>query len=693
MTGICAGTPITAPVGYKSLRAGVTYYFLRSSPSTRTVALVEFARREAKKVNDKNGDKKTRTPLPFPKLIRLQRIEFEEGVLRAQLLPGERKTLPPWLEGLEGIDLDAVDTQRVNPAKSHRDRIDDKIGSFYALLPRIDSILDSENTDQIINRHARSLQPKQNESRLRLWLFTYIAFGRSRYALHYPTHVLGRWNRLETPSSAKRGKPSADGAEFGYNTTREMHEMILESFGALAEIGMTDEEIYGRAMKKYFGCKSRMIRKGGKEFAEFFHPMGGAFPTRSTYFYYVNKRYPRSQVKATKWGRNRVRTNVEPYLGSFTESSWNLMQRVEADGYYVEDLPKGYVEGSDLGPMVVVTKRDTASGKKTGVGFAYGRELSAAYRMATFCEAVGFAVYGRLLGLRIADSSKGISPYDITDRGPGATAGALSRDRNFQPVIQETAPSYSGQGKALVETSNPKSRHDDEAPSFRRSGLTVIELARRELGLALEFNETTIVANRVDPELLSRVSRLSPNGVWDALESVGRNDSVQIGFEEAVRAYLDVVPGKLTRGGLVVAGRNYYSVTPEFVQALESVSGGQEVDVSVFVLSACIRHVWFDWKNKLMELDVRYPIAISNLVKHMSLAEAVEFHDYIKKWEATERKHRPAKKQLIRDDFLEQTGVELKSGRRVSGRPKRGSATSRQENSEARESVEGKKAA
>lgn len=693
MTGICAGSPIIAPTGYKSLRAGSIYHFLRSSPSARAVTLVEFVRREGKKVTNKNGSEKTCTPLPFPQLIRLQRIDFEEGIFSGKLLVGEREVLPPWLQGLAGIDLDALDAQRVNPAKSHRDRIDEKIGSFYALLPDIEKILDAANTDQIINRHARSLVPKQNESRVRLWLFTYLAFGRSRYALHYPTHVLGRWDRFKTPSKAKRGKPSADGAEFGYNTTEEMHEKILESYGALAGIGVTDEEIYGSAMKKFFKCKTRRIKDSGKEFAEFFHPMGEAFPTQSTYFYYVKKRYPRRQVKEAKWGRNRTRTKEAPYLGSFTESSWNLMQRVEADAYYVEDLPKGYVEGSDLKPLVVVTKRDAASGKKTGVGFAQGRELSAAYRMATFCEAVGFAEFGRLMGLRIASSSKGVSPYDITDRGPGATGGAVSRNEAYQPVIQEVAPAQAGQGKALVETSNPKNRHDGDGPSFRRSGLTSIQLARRELGLALEFNETTVVANRVDPELLSRTRSLSPNGIWDALESVGRNDSVQIGFEEAVRAYLDVVPGRLTRSGVVVAGRNYYSATPEFEEALESVSGGQEVEIRVFVLSACIRHVWFDWKSKLIELDVRYPIAVSTLVKHMSLAEAVEYGEHIKNWEAEERRHRPAKKQTIRDDFSEQTGVELKSGRRVAGRPKRGSATNHQEEIEARQSIEGRKAA
>lgn len=693
MSGICAGTPITAPNGYQNLRAGTMYYFLRSSPSARLVTLVEFARRRTKEVVNKKGVKKNLKPLPFPLVIRIQRVDFEEGVLSAQIVPGKHNVLPPWLAGLEGLDLDAVDAERVNPARRHRDRIDDKIGSFYALLPSIESILDSENPEQIINRHARSQQPKQNESRVRLWLFTYIAFGRNRYALHYPVHEIGHWDRLNTPSRAKRGTPSAEGKGYGFNTTADMHDRILKSYSALAGIGITDEEIYAKAMKRYFGCLSRLTERNGKQVAEFFHPKGEGFPTQATYFYYVLKRFPRSQVKEAKWGHNRVRSKVEPYRGSFTESSWNLMQRVEADAYFVQDLPKGYVEGSDLKQVVVVTKRDTASGKKTGIGFAYGREIAAAYRMATFCEAVGFRVYGRLLGLRIADSAKGVSPYDITDRGAGATAGALSRIEDCQPVVREAAPSYAGQSKALVETSNPKKRHDDEAPSFRRSNMNTIELARREFGLALHFNESTIVANRVDPDLAPRVSRLTPGGIWEALDSVGRNNSVQIGFEDAVRAYLDVVPGKLTRGGVVVAGRNYYSKTPEFEKALSSVAGGQDVEVKVFVLTACIRYVWFDWSRKLIELDVRYPIPVGEEVKHMSFAEAVEYAEHLKTWEATERRHRAAKKHLLNENYLEQTGMELKSGSRVAGRPKRGTATARLEHEEARQSVEGRKAA
>ena len=77
-----------------------------------------------------------------------------------------------------------------------------------------------------------------------------------------------------------------------------------------------------------------------------------------------------------------------------------------------------YIEGSDLPALVVVTIRDVASGKKVGIGFSQGSETAAAYRMAQFCAAIGLEAFGALLGLKIKDRAKGVSPHMVTDRGP-----------------------------------------------------------------------------------------------------------------------------------------------------------------------------------------------------------------------------------------------------------------------------------
>lgn len=694
MTGIGPGTALKVPQGYKNLLAGQTYYFLRSSPITGLVTLVRFVARPPKRVEYKNAKKPKRniTPQPLPVLEKMPRKDFEDGVGR-HIVPGQRSALPPWLQGLAGLDLNSVDAERRSPSKTHADRVDEKLLAINPLLQRAEEIIDSDDPEKLINQHARKLEPLQNETRVRLWFFTYLVFGRNRNSLFYPIHKIGQWDRLTTVSEVKRGAPGYLGAQYGHNTTKDVYDKIISSYLAEQGLGTTEPEIYVAAMRKHFGCKKRERTVGNETLSEIYHPKGEPFPQEGAYFYHVKCHFKLATVRRARLGHNRARSKIDPIKGPFTESTWNLMQLVEADAYRVYELPKGYVEGSDLPPLVVVTKRDTASGKKTGIGFSQGSETGSAYRMATFSEAIGLEAFGRLFGLKIKSPGKGLSPAQITDRGPGATSTALPRDANLLPVVREITPSHAGQSKALAETSNPKTPSNDEAPSFMRSKLTVIQLVRREIFKLQEFNERTNVGSRIDPSLEHRVTRQSPNGIWEALESVGRNDAVQVDFADAVRACLEKLPAKLTRAGVELAGRNYYSKLEAFQSALESVGDGRDLDVKVYVLTACIRHSWFDWNGQLIELDVRYPVPVANEVKYMSLEEAVEYQKHLQGRGRRFLRHARATSLQIAEDYESQTGLKWQSGQRVNGRPKRGSTTARREAAEAVQSAAGRKAA
>jgi hypothetical protein len=696
MTPISAGTPLQAPSGYLSLEVGVIYYFIRSSPESLSVVMVRFVQRKAEQKTYQSQKRPVRlvTPQPIPIVERMRRAEFEEGLKFGKIRPGERKAMPPWLQELEGQDLTLHEFDRRGAAKPHAERIDQKLFSIGALLTHGNNLLDCDDIESRINKHARSLTPPQNETRVRLWYFTYIAFGLSRDVLHYPIHRIGHWSRLENKSNVKRGAPGHKGAGHGYNTTEKMQQLIIDSYRRECGLGVTETDIYTSAMRKDFGCRSRWT-DGGKKVLELFHPLGEPFPTQATYFYHVRCHFDPMNMKSIRAGRNRSRSKWQATLGTFTEHCWNLMQRVESDGYRVQRLPKGYVEGSDLPALVVVTKRDSASGKKTGIGFSQGSEVGAAYRMATFCEAIGLEAYARFYGVNIRNKSglgKGLAANEIRDRGPGATPTGLSRDAELLPVNRELTPAHSGQSKAMVETSNPKTPSNDEAPNFLRSDRTVVQLARDEIFALLKFNETTNVASRIDPAIAELVARPSPNGVWDALESLGRNDAVQVSFEEAVRAFLDIAPATLKREGVELAGRNYHSKTRAFQHALESAAANGGVPVRVYVLTACIRHIWFDWKNRLIELDVRYPVPVETEVRYMSMAEAVEYNEYRKRRDREFSEHKQAAAVEMAEDYEEQTGLKLSRGQRTAGRPKRGNAIARQEAAEAARGAAGKKA-
>jgi len=126
---ITAGTEITAPKGFHELAAGATYYFLRSSPRTKLVTLLEFVERPAKIVirgsakeegaeggKSKKRLKRTIAQLPLPISIRLPREVWEGGLLRRLVVQGETRTMPPWLDALQGLDLAEIDLQRTDAA-------------------------------------------------------------------------------------------------------------------------------------------------------------------------------------------------------------------------------------------------------------------------------------------------------------------------------------------------------------------------------------------------------------------------------------------------------------------------------------------------------------------------------------------------------------------------------------------------
>ncbi len=403
-----------------------------------------------------------------------------------------------------------------------------------------------------------------------------------------------------------------------------------------------------------------------------------------------------AKVRETLYGPGAARSKLTPMMGPFTERSWNLMQVVEADAYVVDLLPKGYVEGGTIRPLHVAIRRDFASGVKTGIGFSQGSETGAAYRGALFCEAIPKVEYCRFLGIVINEGqwpSRGVSPHDITDRGPGATSKAGARTAQFEPVVKELSVAYSGQSKAVVESSHPKSMNNVEAPSYLQSDCTAIELARRAVFELLAFNDSCDVSDRIDPSLERHVLRATPNEVWRALDARGRNDAVSIDVADAVRCYLDPVPAKLGRSGVELAGRNYFSKSAKFVHAREQLSGNQRVEIKVYVLEICVRHVWMEWQGELLELDVRYPVQVNEVVKYMSMAEAVEYAEHLERERRNLQDHRRAVGVEMKADYEKQIGKPWDKGTRKTGRRKTGTADSKRESAEARKAVTGGKRA
>ena len=694
MSGICIGTQLEAPQGYGVLEAGMTYHFLRSSSKTERVLLLLFVVREPKAVIYKSEKRPNRmvTPTPLPMLIGMERQAFEDGVRAGKITKVKHQsTMPPWLAQLEGLNLHSLDEFRKKPSRSHSDRMEEKVEAIFPLTQKFDEVLDAEDPDRVINAHARACIPKRNETRLRLWFYVYMLFGRNRFALHYPIRSIGRWSREKTTPKSKWGAPHKyKGKEHGHNTSPAMRALILKGYRREAGLGITMTSIYNKSMLKDFGCRWREVHRGKLTHQELWHPQGKPFPRKGVFVYYVIKEITSGQVQMNMYGYVRARSKILPPAGAFTEQVWNLMQKVERDAFAVGDLARGLIEGSPLPPLYVVRKRDTASGLITGIGFSQGGESASAYRMAQFCEAIDKVRFFALFGLELSPGrwpSIGVAALDIQDRGAGSTPDSFSRIAVYKPVVSESPPSHAGQSKAVIESSNPKTCTTDEAPGFSASDLRTFELIRRELFRVLKDNDTFFVADRIPPHLADRVARATPLAVWNAWDEIGRNDALQMSFEDAVRAYLTKTKAKLTREGVVLNSMLFRSDALDQAGARKLVSGKQTIDVDVYVLDACLRHIWIDVKGHLIELDLTLKVPVGNEVLLMSFEEVKQFESFCRERDSFHDEHCAAVTIQIYQEFKEATGRDWDAGSRVKGRAKRGTAVARQEAAEAKSAM------
>src|SRR5687767_14457729 len=104
------GNQLHAPEGYLNLLPGRTYHYLRSRASG--VLLVEFVERVSPhpKRSGKGGKYSAVARTYIPRLVAMPRDVFELGVTGEVIKASdEQSVLPPWLEGLEDLEVAHLD--------------------------------------------------------------------------------------------------------------------------------------------------------------------------------------------------------------------------------------------------------------------------------------------------------------------------------------------------------------------------------------------------------------------------------------------------------------------------------------------------------------------------------------------------------------------------------------------------------
>ena len=675
------GAQIEAPEGWGQIPQGIVFNFLRSDAKRDRVLLVHF---------EAGGDNKPSKA----HLVVISRKKFEEGASTEKIIPLEEQSLlPPWLKELEGVDLSQIDRDRHNPKILHSSRVEDRFMHIASTVRNFESVLEAGNPERELNRRAALCSPPQNETRFRLHVLTYLCFGQNMWVLLPPFHNIGRWDRYAHPET-KYGAPSAAyGRSYGNGSSQELTDLCVKFYLKRARLGKYLTKIYHEVMTEDFHSRCITTTSGMKVYTS---SDGKPFPTYWQFKYRVQKAIGIEEMQKTLYGTVRFRTRIAASKGAFSEEVANLMEKIEADGYYTNEWPKGYVEGTSLPPLCVVIGRDHLSGLKLGIGFSFGAEHSTAYRMMLFSMAVPKDYFCSLFGVIIMPDewpNEGLSGHFGIDRGPGARRNLVEEHEKRFP-IKDMAPSWFGQSKATVESSHPREVKIDGQPTFMKSDFTPVELAKREIMRLLKFNQSANMEGRFEPDSELAFVPPTPIGLWNHYDKLFRNDAMPISIDEAVRTFLTPIELSLRDDGVWLDQRRYISDELRATGILEGVARTGETGVKIngYVLDMCVRHVWVEVNGRLLQLEAILRIRGDEETLWMSFAELEQWQDARRKVKSAFYVHRDAVSSDFMRRFKENTGKEWDSAERRAGKPKR-DATAKQEEVEARQATSARRAA
>ena len=364
--------------------------------------------------------------------------------------------------------------------------------------------------------------------------------------------------------------------------------------------------------------------------------------------------------------------------GSFADSLINVNQRIEFDGYYISEKLSGLTEGSAVDSFCVVRAVCALSGMIVGIGFSEGKENMAAYRMAIYSMACDKVKFCAQYGLEISAEewpSAGLSGGMVLDRGPAA-------GYEVQPEIHwlksvELTPVYSGQSKATVESSHPRDKKTLGQPTHFHSKLDFVQMAKREILGVLKANHASDAGLRMDEEMILAGIKPTPHDIYAYWSMRGRDSSIGIPFDTAVRQFLDVRPAAIRKDGVYFYGRKYRSRTLEETGVFDLVARQGVINTSAYFLIMCVRHIWIEVKGVLFELDSVRTARTSLGTIDISLRDLQEIDQLRRDRAADLRDERPAHEQHFNDRFKQNTGEDWDAGKRKIGPPSKSGAALR----------------
>lgn len=649
------GTQLQALERYENLSNNARYYFLCSDEDTKLTTLATFT-------NQESGRR-----------VQLHRLSNDKfwGAIDSGLIAKHSQpvALPTWLSRLEGCDVESEDALRIDLVQTNKARAEQRYGYFEGLIPRIKEIVRAENPFSILNRHAKSIQPMQNRTRIAEWFFSYLCHGQQLAALWPEFCNVGTYDK----SAAKYygthfGKVSIDkGRPAGWPSAM-FAEQIKNAVEHFLGQEMSKYQIYKHSLVKFFGCKARKNARGDWEL---YHPEGKPFPDTGEKFWY--QWYKHCDLRKTNlrhYGEHHVRAKSGT-IGSYAQLVPSILSELEVDGYYLKERPRLYQSEGHGDHLCVVRGVCGATKNVVGIGFANGTEDGDAYRMMLFCCAIGIDEFALLFGLKPKDLLeivvRGLPSHLISDRG-AAPVSAIIADLQAQFPVKEMTQSHSGQSKPTVESGHPRTKKVERPASYVASDKTVIQLIRREICRAAKDNHVRNIGDLITGQrALDRVVH-SPVALALYMDRKGLNDAIQVTFETAVRRFLWKADFELRDGGFWLGSHCYTCPELDASDVYTSLSPGQKIAVPGYHLKLNLLWGWVEFKGRLLKLRRKLSVQMGDQDELVSFEEIQREADIKRELAAEQKRSSCAADVGAISRYEGATGVSWEGARRKPGR-------------------------
>jgi hypothetical protein len=661
-----------APKGFRSLKQGMVYHLLPGSGGSGSLTFVGF--------HDQ--------PIGY-ELSAISCAEFERARRGEDVLidVSQKKTLPPWLSRLEANAFERLKLLKRHGderAASHLETAEQRLQFIWQAVQSYSDILNTPDPEATLNAFARECQPPQNERRFRLWFFVYLAFGRQTVALLPDFFRNGLWSRSDPKHGGKKfGRPDAsNGTGFGNPLTDAMKKVCEQGFRRFGGNGEKWSVIHAETLRQLFGAKTRGLPGAAPEF---YHPKGEPIPTYDQFRHHIRKTLGPEEIRRVLLGDARVRRDEVLNRGYLTADLSDLMERGVVDSRVEAELPRSYLTDLPLPAFNVVELYCASSGAGVGIGWSLGSELGSAYKIALFCAAIGKERFGALIGMKIRKEDwpmQGLPMSLHCDRGPGGSSSVLDA-LDLNDLERSLSRSFNPKDNANAESKHPRARKRGGAPVHTVSNHTPIDLIRRSVAALILSNRTSSAISRTYGSLVAE-GAATPNEVWAALDSVGRNAATTVAFDDAVRRFLKPVKFTVKAGHLMLKGRAYSSRQLMQSNLGRRARANSGLELTGYVIELAVRCAWVDLGDQLIEVEMQLPIRGKDHDYFVTLND-LEAEDAARnKNEYERRKGESAEIAHARNQFKDETGKEWTSGSIRSGRASNKTAQARREAEAAR---------